>query len=132
MAGPLTWRDFTARAVGVPFAEKGYGYDGWNCWGLVCCAYRDVLGVELPTYADDFGTTEDHRRLAMLFRDGRAENWEPVERAEGAVVCIVRRRRPIHVGIALGRRDILHCDFGAQTVIEPERHMKIDGYWRPA
>ena len=132
MAGFMTWRKFADIAVGVPFNEKGWGYTGWNCWTLVCCGYEDVLGIKLPTYLDDFVTTRNQIRLARLFRDGRAANWKQVEREEGAVACILRRRRPIHVGIAYGRSDILHCDFGALTVIEPERHMRIDGYWKPA
>ncbi len=38
------------RLVGIPFIAGGRGWDGCDCWGLLLLAYREVLGIELPSY----------------------------------------------------------------------------------
>ena len=52
----MTWDQFAAKAMSVPFVPLGRGYSGWDCWGLVMCGYRDVLGIELPTYEGNMAT----------------------------------------------------------------------------
>ena len=116
----------------MPFLEHGRDRDGWDCWGLICCGYRDVLGIEIPRYSGAYGSAQDHRRVACLFRDRDAEAWREVEREVGAIALLRRRGVPIHVGLAVGKRDILHCEIGVGTVIEPARNLRIDSYWSPA
>ena len=59
----MTAEQFVERAVCVPFLDKGRGYDGFDCWGLVVCYYRDVLGIELPSY-DGYDSVQNHRAVA--------------------------------------------------------------------
>ena len=51
---------FAAEVVGipVPFKEQGRDRAGWDCWGIIVCAYREVYGIELP----DLGEYYDHAR----------------------------------------------------------------------
>ena len=58
----MTWEQFTERAVLTPFLDKGRSYLGFDCWGLVVCGYRDVLGVSLPSY-DEYDTVRNHKVL---------------------------------------------------------------------
>ena len=81
----MTWEEFARAAVAVPFLEHGRDRDGWDCWGLICCGYRDVLGIEIPRYSGAYGSAQDHRRVACLFRDRDAAAWREVEREVGAI-----------------------------------------------
>ena len=55
---------FAAEVVGipVPFMEQGRDRAGWDCWGVIVCAYREVYGIELP----DLGEHYDHAELPTL------------------------------------------------------------------
>ncbi len=128
----MDWSAFGAGAVAVPFEPKGRSLDGWDCWGLVVCAYRDVLGVSLPSYDEQYDTTRDVRRMQRLFREGREARWREVPRTVGAVAAILRRNRCIHAGIAMPGQDVLHCERKAGTILEPERYLRVEGFWVPA
>ena len=124
----MTWREFAERAISVPFAERGRGYEGWDCWGLVVCAYRDVLGVELPRY-DNYQSIRDHRRIRRLVVAGVKE-WDRAGAQDGAVAVIYRRSFEIHTGLVIeGGRRILHCEENVHTVHEPIGHFRIEGLY---
>jgi murein DD-endopeptidase len=36
--------------VGIPYVAHGRDYAGADCWGLLYLFYRDVLGVQIPSY----------------------------------------------------------------------------------
>ena len=61
----VTIDEFIVKAIKVPFVDKGREYSGWDCWGSVCCFYRDVKGVILPQYLDYDSSTE-YRQLQEL------------------------------------------------------------------
>ena len=128
----MTTGQFVERAVCVPFLDKGRSYDGWDCWGLVVCYYRDVLGVVLPSY-DDYDTVRNHKALVRLFTTNAPE-WRKVLAAiDGRVALIFRGALPLHAGlvIANGRR-ILHCEEDVGTVSEPIGRFRIEGIYCPA
>ena len=115
----MTWDAFTERAITTPFFDKGRTWLGWDCWGLVCCGYRDVLGIQLPSY-DDYDTVRNHKALVRLFT-ANAQEWLKVPDAlDGRVALIFRRALPLHAGLVIadGRR-ILHCEEGVGTIHEP-------------
>ena len=123
----MTWDEFTERAITTPFADKGRTWLGWDCWGLVCCGYRDVLGVSLPSY-DDYDTVRNHKALVGLFTRS-VLGWSKVpDAAEGCVALIYRGGLPLHAGlvVANGRR-ILHCEEGVGTVHEPIERFRMEG-----
>ena len=128
----MTTEQFVERAVCVPFADKGRGYDGWDCWGLVVCYYRDVLGIALPSY-DDYDTVRNHKALVRLFTSNAPE-WRKVPDAiDGRVALILRSGLPLHAGVAIcqGSR-ILHCEQRVGTIHEPVVRFRVEGYYRHA
>lgn len=131
----MTLENFAAKAVGipVPFEELGRSYGGWDCWGLVVMAYREVLGVELHDYSRDYESVGDVRLLRRLFEDRRrAEAWIQVDDPRPMdLACIFRRGLPIHVGLLLPRRRLLHVEKGVDTVHQHESAFRIEGYYRP-
>jgi cell wall-associated NlpC family hydrolase len=72
--------DWPSRYIGVPYAERGFDFDGCNCWGLVHLVLKTECGIETPTYGEI--SALDLLRSARAFRDGRDEQtWLPVMRA---------------------------------------------------
>lgn len=128
----MDWLDFSQRAITVPFLEKGRSYDGWDCWGLIVCGYRDVLNIDLPGYESQYSTTRDLKTLRAVFCAERDAKWTEVPRAIGSVALILRRNREVHVGVAVTRRDILHCERGVGTVLDRDRDLRIAAFGVPA
>ena len=108
----MTWEQFTERAVLTPFLDKGRSYDGWDCWGLVVCYYRDVLGTEIPAYGG-YGSVKDLRAVAQGFVEAiSTDRWKNVgPPQDGYVAVIYRRGLPLHAGVVVCRGSrILHCE----------------------
>lgn len=127
----MTWNGFIHRAIGVPFVPHGRRYDGWDCWGLVWRGYRDVLGIELSCYSDQYDQVKGWRRIHRLFLAGRSE-WRQTDRpSTGDVAMIYRRGLPIHVGLMIqeGRR-VLHVEEGVETIHEPIGRFRIEGFYK--
>ena len=125
----MTWTEFTQKAMFVPFIEHGRDYDGWDCYGLVICGYRDVLGVELPHNHSDYDTTLDYKRIARGIERDKAELWSKCEMKMGAVALIKRRSRNIHIGIVMPAKTILHCDTGVNTINQTLNFLRIEGFY---
>ena len=128
----MTAEQFVERAVCVPFLDKGRDYDGFDCWGLVVCYYRDVLGTALPAY-DDYDTVRNHKALVRLFTSN-AQEWRKVPDAvEGCVALIYRRGLPLHAGVAICRGSrILHCEERVGTIHEPVARFRVEGFYERA
>lgn len=127
----MTLLEFTRRAIAVPFKERGRGWDGWDCWGLVYIAYRECYGRELPDYLFGYKTTKDMRGLHDLIAKEKAAGWHKVEAPEpGDVAVLFHQGRAMHCGLYLGGDEILHCDNGPETCVEKLRAFKIEGFYR--
>lgn len=118
----MTLAEFARRAIRVPFVDRGRDYDGWDCYGLLRCGYRDVLGIELP--AHDIGyetagdTAQDREAIHRMVMAGRAA-WRRIDAPEpGDVPLLICIGRPVHVGLMIDRERFLHCERAIGTVIE--------------
>ena len=112
--------EFLGLAVGIPFRERGRDYDGCDCYGIVFLAYRDVLGLSLPSFAEAYTTTEDRAALAALI-DGEMGPWVEIpagqERALDAVL-MTEGRFPRHIGIVVKPGFVLHVARSHESRIE--------------
>ncbi len=134
----MTLEEFTARAIRVPFMDKGSDWDAWDCWGMFLIFYRDVLGVTLPSYTESYQdaghSAESRQRLSTLFAANMGA-WRRVDEPEpGDGVLLLIGGRPIHVGLALGGGLMLHTECRINTVIErlasPMWAKRIEGFYR--
>lgn len=125
--GNRRWEQFAEKAILTPFLDRGRNFLGWDCWGLVVSAYRDVLGVELPSYGECYAGVRDHKALVRLTTE-RDEWSRLIDPEHGSVALIYRRGLPIHVGIVIGRR-ILHCEEGVDTIVEPFERFRFEGFY---
>ncbi len=136
----MTLEEFTARAIRVPFMDKGRDWDCWDCWGQIFVFYRDVLGVALPSYTEsyeDAGHSVESREALRVLIAANLCAWRPVsDPVPGDVVLLNIGGRPIHVGLALGGGLLLHAERKINTVIErlasPMWAKRIEGFYRHA
>lgn len=118
----MTLNEFIAKTLSVPYQEKGRDYLGWDCWAVPYLAYRDVLGIDLPSYTDSYtdpGNTSVSREELGQLISGEKLHWQQVMSYEPMdVVLFTLGGQPVHVGLMIDSRRFLHCEKKIGTVIE--------------
>lgn len=98
----MTQQEFIDKWFGVPWGDRGRSLEAIDCWNLVVEYYKDVLGIELRD-ASQFDNIETG------FID-EVRNWEEVEQSDaGLVFTCYDGDTPLHVGICINSREVLHC-----------------------
>jgi probable lipoprotein NlpC len=113
--------------IGLPFAERGRTRDGLDCWGLLALVYRERLGIELPSFAEAYTTTQDGELLSDLIA-GNLGPWRDVARGQertGDGVLMTLAGQPRHVGIVAMPGRVLHIERDMGSVIEPYTSPRI-------
>lgn len=125
-------RDFEP-FVGIPWLDGGRTREGADCWGLFWLVYRDLLGIELPSYSEDYTSALDRIIIRRLV-DGKPDYWLRVntpEPGDGAVMHLINRA---HIGVVVGDGRLLHIEKGSGAVIESYTSLKIsnmlEGFYR--
>lgn len=133
----MTWDEFQHAAIGTPFLAGGREFGGWDCWGCVLVAYREVLGIALSSYGDT--RTDDRLAVARHMHHGATggSEWHRVDAPAQMDVCVMRLpsgRRYGHVGLYDGHGSILHVEKGSHTAMErvtdPMIRNRVMGFWR--
>jgi len=136
----MTLDEFVDRALDVPFKEKGRSYDGWDCWGLIYVAYRELYDIDLPEYTGEYNSTRRREEIQNLFSTKKTmAGWELHDPHEPGDVALVRMMgRMCHVGLMLRDWNMLHVQDGVAAIIEPinrppwrcSEYDKIEGIYR--
>lgn len=107
--------------IGLPFAERGRDRSGLDCWGLLALIYREQIGIELPSFAEAYTTTQDGEALSDLIA-GNLGPWRSIpagaERFLDGVLMTLAGQ-PRHVGIVAAPGRVLHIERGMGSIIEP-------------
>jgi len=116
----LTLEAFIEKASGVRYKAFGRDYDGWDCWGVVYCAYRDVLGIALPAYDRDYSSPGEWAEVEALIAHGRDGcSWRAVDSPEAMDVVLLNVGGvTCHIGLVIGGGFMLHCLEKLTTVAE--------------
>ena len=111
-------KEFVRRSLQVPFVEKGRDFEGWDCWGLVYCYFKQVKRILLPEYLDYSSTTE-YRQLKRLINQAKPA-WIVVDEPEQGDVAIFNLSGyPTHVALVMDKRNALHAESKVGTFMEP-------------
>lgn len=116
----MSWSN---RFVGIPYEDMGRDRRGCDCWGLACIIYREELGVTLPDYLGDYGSTEELGEIAALIdQDRQSPLWVPVTGPAVAFdIALFRRGRwSSHLGVVIRHGLMIH--------MVAEDQAKVDGY----
>jgi len=129
----IDWKSY----IGLPFAKQGRSRQGVDCWGLVYIFYKEVFGIELPTYTDAYTDPMNRQEVQNAFEDHAADLWNkipPADAQPGDCILFSIHTRPIHVGIMIDAIRFLHVQEGIDSVIEritSERwNKRIEGVYR--
>lgn len=119
--------------IGLPYKDNGRDITGIDCWGLVRLYYKQELGIELPSYVDQYiGLTSTNIKESIIsYRD----NWDKVETPQLNDLILFRiLGEPTHIGLYLGENKFLHIRDGYDSVIESTNSInwskRIEGYYR--
>jgi cell wall-associated NlpC family hydrolase len=133
------------RFVGIPYVEFGRDRDGVDCWGLAVLVYRELRGIELPSYTEGFVSSPEREELAALINNASDDGlWTMADSPASLDVAVFRRGAlETHVGIITNIPGyMLHAAAGGQskheaydagrwshrlTGIYRHREMSIDG-----
>jgi len=129
----MTINDFIRKALKVPFKACGRDYEGWDCYGLVRCGYRDVKGVLLPEYSGHSYKDEYDDLKRLIYKE--KEQWEEVKDPQEMDIALfsMRSHHP-HVALVVNKRQALHAEGNVGTFIENLNSAvwsrRLDGFYR--
>lgn len=129
----MTKIEFIGKALRVPFADRGRDFDGWDCYGVVYQYYKLVLNINLPLYLDYISTTELDR-LSSIIHSNQTD-WIQVERPiENDLVLFRIGGMPVHLGVIVNEREMLHSEKKIGTFVEPISgfvwNKRLEGFYR--
>lgn len=115
----MTLDQFNDIALSVPFVIHGRDYNGWDCWGLIFCAYRDVFADPIESFRHDYTSSVEYAELSALI-EAKKTAWISVDvPTEGDVGLYRITKYPCHVALVLPRGRMLHCEKRLGTISEP-------------
>jgi cell wall-associated NlpC family hydrolase len=114
----MTLNEFTDRAVGVPFVDRGRTPSGWDCWGLIVNAYQECYGIVVPGYENI--SALDSREAGQMI-DQQKKLWVEIpigKEHPGDVIVLRHGTWPCHVGLIVKPGFMLHVDLRIDTCVE--------------
>jgi cell wall-associated NlpC family hydrolase len=122
--------------IGLPFKDHGRDRAGLDCWGLVRLVMSEQFSRALPSFTQEYRRTTQVDDIGKLI-EREIPSWDalaPGEEEKGDVIVLRIRGRPMHVGLVLGDRHMLHVECGVNSVIErytgPRWADRIFGFYR--
>lgn len=124
------------RFVGIPYLDRGRSIVGCDCWGLLWLVYRELRGVELPSYSERYVTGADRGEMARLIA-GELDDWQEIPATEEQRFDGVLMREgsfPRHIGVVVAPGQMLHVERGQTSRIERYRSgmlaPRVVGFYR--
>jgi cell wall-associated NlpC family hydrolase len=122
--------------IGLPFHEHGRDRSGLDCWGLVRLVMAEQFNIALPSHAHEYERTTAVDKISALI-ERESVKWKIIATGQetcGDVVVLRVRGKPMHVGLVLGDKHMLHIERGINSVIErytgPHWSERIAGIYR--
>lgn len=109
---------FLNKYISIPFKEKGRDFDGVDCYGLNYLIYKIEIGLLIPSYSDDYQSTEDAEELCTLINKEKIK-WTEVSTPLIFDSILIRMKgQPMHCGVYIGDGLFIHCLKGSGVTIE--------------
>ena len=124
--------------IGIPYADKGRSFDGADCWGIVYLVLLHEFGVRVPTYTEDYTSTDQDCKdeIHDLVSQER-QMWcmvSPGQEQPGDVINLRIFGKDWHTGIVTVKGQFLHTLNGHEAVVESYNSRKwknrIAGFFR--
>ena len=103
--------------IGIPYRDKGRDTSGIDCYGLARLVYKEELGIDLPSFDDEYLAHDQNSQSELTAR--YKEQWQPVDSAqEGDLVVFKIAGFESHIGIAINDKQFLHARSGQDAAVE--------------
>ncbi|WP_457650930.1 C40 family peptidase [Profundibacter sp.] len=129
----MNWSD---KYIGIPYRDRGRGFDGCDCWGLARLVYARELGIALPSYTEAYSSAEEAAEVAALL-DTRNEmaTWKIADSPHAFDLILYRHGRlSTHVAILIDARRMLHIQSDDAAKVEdctdPRWNARFVGIYR--
>jgi len=101
--------------IGIPYEVNGRDMQSVDCWGLVHLIYKNELGINLPSFAEEGIDATRTEELIAKYKEG----WEPSENINAGDVVIFRIFGiESHIGLAIDSERFIHARLGYNSAIE--------------
>lgn len=124
------------RFIGIPYLDRGRSLAGVDCYGLVRLVYRELRGIDLPSYIERYVMGADLAAIESLIA-GALDRWALIEQSsETAFDAVLLREgaHPTHIGMVVTPGKMLHVPRGETSRIERYRagrwQHRIAGFYR--
>lgn len=108
MMMPAAW---VQSYLDIPFRDNGRDRTGVDCYGLVRLVYHDRLGIDLPSYAEQYETANDTKEILRLIQGSVGSSWHEVPMTDAQPYDGVMFRiagQPTHCGVVVNPPWFLH------------------------
>lgn len=120
----------------VPYLAKGRTMDGCDCWGLLRLVYLQEFGLHVPSYLEDYDSSDDRADAAAAI-SRHIHEWTPVpmgSERSGDAVSILISGLPCHVGVVTVPGRMLHITRGIEASVESYKSCRwsrrVEGIYR--
>lgn len=122
--------------VGIPFKDRGTGWDGCDCYGLARLILKTRLGIHLPLYPE-IATVNDPAMFRTFVRESASESWMEIPAGQEQPYDLVlmrgivgeegrRASRPVHVGLVIQPGRMIHIEKGSgASVVDYRKHPSV-------
>lgn len=106
--------------IQIPYVDNGRDKRGVDCWGLARLFYWNEFGIILPSYTGEYSSAEEKKEVSDTINKHRG-CWLEVQQGDetfGDIIILRLAGFPLHIGIILGNKKMLHTLKGCGTTIE--------------
>lgn len=122
--------------IQLPYISKGRTFEGVDCWGLVRLVYQHELGIQLPSYTEDYESAEHGESAGAAVRQ-YSQEWLNIERGKEQafdVVVINLKGHPMHCGVVVRPGVMMHILKDSRVTMESFEGMlwkkRVHGIYR--
>ncbi len=104
----MTKNEFINEIVGCQYVNRGYAFDGCDCWGLVYLYFKEVLEC-VPSLTNEY--LDDHEFTKAFHAQLESGEWEKVGTPSGGEVVFMMYNGDIatHCGVMIDSINCLHA-----------------------
>ena len=118
--------------IGIPYINKGRKTEGCDCFGLVQLFYKNEFSIDIPEHF--YHASDDIESAEIALESGKCDWKKVTEPAYGDVIMMRVAGHPVHIGVILDSRRMLHSLKGHASVIElfdcAKWKNRIEGYYQ--
>lgn len=116
---PLWVNEYT----GIPFVTGGRSMKGVDCWGLLTIVMEEQFNILVPINDQySYGNREEiEEAAAAIIHESEKSIWTEIPEDDallGDVVLMRIANLPLHIGIVVGPKWMLHSERNIDSMIE--------------